>query len=74
MVTVKPPYVPVERLPVVSDDILKLLSAACTGSTLEARRDTAILRGLHDCGVRLAEVSQSPTSNREHFDANSRRI
>lgn len=55
-----PPSVPETPVPIVSDDHLRRLFKTCEGKdarTFENRRDAAILRVLHDCGVRLAEVT-----------------
>ena len=57
MANVKPPHVPEVPVPVVSDKDLKSLLAACSGSTFEARRDTALIRVLFDSGVRLGEAT-----------------
>jgi site-specific recombinase XerD len=57
MVNIKPPHVPDVPVPVVGDDDLRKLLKSCEGKTFEQRRDTAVLRVLIDCGVRLAEVT-----------------
>ena len=57
MANVKPPHVPDVPVPVVGDDDLRKLLKSCEGKTFEQRRDTAVLRVLIDCGVRLAEVT-----------------
>lgn len=57
MARMKPPTVPEVPVPVVSDaDLLRLLKA-CEGRTFENRRDTALLRLLIDCGLRLGELT-----------------
>ena len=57
MVNMKPPAVPDTPVPVLSDDELRRLLAACEGRGHEDRRDTAIVRVLLDCGLRLAELT-----------------
>lgn len=57
MARMKPPVVPEEPVPVVSDDDLRKLLKTCEGKDFTARRDAALLRVLIDCGVRLAEVT-----------------
>lgn len=51
-----PPNVPEKPVPVLSDDELRRLLAACKGPGFTEVRDTAILRMLIDCGIRRAEV------------------
>lgn len=53
----KPPTVPEQPVPVLPDDALQRLLAACAGKDFEARRDTAIVMVLVDAGPRLAEVA-----------------
>jgi site-specific recombinase XerD len=57
MARVKPPIVPDQPVPVVAEDGLRRLLAACAGKTFEARRDTAIIMFLLDTGARRAEVA-----------------
>jgi site-specific recombinase XerD len=57
MERMRPPAVPEQPVPVLSDEELTRLLAAAKGNDFEERRDTAILRVLIDCGVRLAEIS-----------------
>jgi len=57
MANMKPPSVPEVEVPVVADEDLAKLLKACEGTGYEQRRDTAILRLLIDCGLRLAEVT-----------------
>jgi site-specific recombinase XerD len=52
----KPPTVPESPVPVISDDDLRKLLAACDGPSFEQRRDTALIRLLVDCGVRCSEI------------------
>lgn len=57
MAKMKPPNVPETPVPVVSEEDCESLLKACAGKGLEDRRDTAILRVLIDCGLRLGEVA-----------------
>lgn len=57
MERMKPPTVPETPVPVVQDDDLKKLLAACHGRAFRDRRDEALLRVMIDCGVRLEEVT-----------------
>lgn len=57
MAKMKPPVVPEQEVPVLSDEQFKALFAACAGKDFTARRDTAILRLFADTGVRLAEMT-----------------
>jgi site-specific recombinase XerD len=52
----KPPAVPESPVPVISDDDLRKLLAACDGPSFEQRRDAALIRLLVDCGVRCSEI------------------
>ena len=52
-----PPKVPEQPVPVVSDDQLRALLKSAEGSTLEGRRDTAIIRLFIDTGIRRAEMA-----------------
>lgn len=56
MVKMTPPTVPEQTVPVVSDDDLRRLLAACAGKSFEDRRDTAMIRMLVDTGMRAAEL------------------
>ena len=57
MKNVRPPSVPEVPVPIISDDHLRRIFKSAEGASFEQRRDTAILRVLYDCGVRLAEVT-----------------
>ncbi|MGH9224453.1 MAG: tyrosine-type recombinase/integrase, partial [Acidimicrobiales bacterium] len=57
MARMKPPTVPESPVPVLSDDELRRLLAACEGRGYEERRDAAIIRLFLDCGLRLAELA-----------------
>ena len=50
-----PPKVVSKPAPLIPDDALKRLLAACKGTDLEALRDTAIVMVFVDTGMRLAE-------------------
>jgi site-specific recombinase XerD len=56
MERMRPPAVPEQPVPLISEADLVALLAACKGNTFENRRDTAILRLLIDTGMRLAEL------------------
>lgn len=58
MSRMKPPTVPEQTVPVVADGDLKRLLKVCEGAAFDARRDTAILRTLLDCGIRLGELTK----------------
>lgn len=53
----RPPSIPERPVPVVNLEDLRRLLAGCDRSTLEGRRDEAILRVFIDTGGRLAEVA-----------------
>jgi site-specific recombinase XerD len=57
MARMRPPKIPEQSPPVLSDDELRALLAACEGTGFEERRDTALLRVLIDTGARVAEVA-----------------
>lgn len=57
MRTMKAPELAEVEVPVIPDDALKKLLAACKGKTFEARRDTAIIMMFLDTGGRLSEVT-----------------
>jgi site-specific recombinase XerD len=52
MARMKPPIIPEQPIPVVLNDGLRRLLAACAGKGFEARRDTAIIMLLLDTGAR----------------------
>jgi hypothetical protein len=56
MAKMKPPVIPEQPIPVVPDDALRRLFAACAGKDFEARRDTAMIMLLLDSGARRAEL------------------
>ena len=53
----KPPLVPEQPVPIVSDDQLRALLETCAGRTFEGRRDEAIIRLFTDTGMRRGEVA-----------------
>jgi site-specific recombinase XerD len=57
MARMRPPAVPQQPPPVLSDDELRALLRACEGTDLESRRDMAIIRLLTDTGMRRAECA-----------------
>ncbi len=57
MARMKPPTVPETPVPVLGDDELRRLLAACDGRGYEERRDAAVIRLFLDCGLRLAELT-----------------
>jgi site-specific recombinase XerD len=56
MMRMKPPAVPERAVPVVSDEELRRLLAACAGTSFPCRRDTAIVMLMIDSGARRTEV------------------
>ncbi|HEU4399194.1 MAG TPA: tyrosine-type recombinase/integrase [Actinomycetota bacterium] len=56
MMRMKPPAVPERAVPVVSDEELRRLLAACAGTSFPCRRDTAIVMVMIDSGARRTEV------------------
>jgi site-specific recombinase XerD len=56
MAKMKPPAIPEQPIPVVPDDALRRLFAACAGKDFEARRETAMIMLLLDSGARRAEL------------------
>jgi site-specific recombinase XerC len=57
MVGMKPPQLPDEPPPVLSDDQLRRLLRSCDGRDFTDRRDTAIIRLFIDTGVRVSEAA-----------------
>jgi len=51
-----PPKIPEQDVPVLKDEDLRKLLAACQGQDFEARRDMAIIRFMLDTGCRIGEV------------------
>ncbi len=56
MANVRPLIVPEQPVPVLTDDELRALLAACASKGFEDRRDTAIIRLLLDTGMRRDEL------------------
>jgi len=56
MAKMRPLIVPDQPVPVIPDDGLRRLLAACAGKGFEARRDTAMIMLLLDTGARRAEL------------------
>jgi site-specific recombinase XerD len=56
MAKMRPPIVPDQPVPVIPDDGLRRLLAACAGKGFEGRRDTAMIMLLLDTGARRAEL------------------
>jgi site-specific recombinase XerD len=52
----KPPHVPEQPVPVLSDEQLSALLVACKGTEFTERRDTALIRLLVDTGIRSSEL------------------
>jgi site-specific recombinase XerD len=56
MTRMKPPAAPERPVPVLSDEELRRLLAACAGTSFSCRRDTAIVMLMIDSGARRAEI------------------
>ena len=67
MARMKPPIIPEQPVPIVPEDGLRRLLAACAGKGFEARRDTAIIMLLLDTGARRAELADLQIA---HVDLN----
>ena len=57
MAKMKPPRVPEQPAPVLTEELLRRLLATCAGRDFGARRDRALILLLLDTGGRLAEVA-----------------
>src|SRR6266540_3687834 len=57
MARMTPPIAPDKPIPVVPEDALRRLLAACAGKGFDARRDTALITFLLDTGARRGEVA-----------------
>jgi site-specific recombinase XerC len=53
MIKMRPPKIPEQPVPVLSDDHVRLLLADCAGKDFRSRRDCAIIRLFLDTGMRL---------------------
>jgi integrase/recombinase XerC len=67
MARMKQPIIPEQPIPIVPNDGLRRLLAACAGRGFEARRDTAIIMLLLDTGARRAELADLQLA---HVDLN----
>jgi site-specific recombinase XerD len=56
MLTMKPPTIPEQQVPVVSDEDLVKLLKACEGAGFTQRRDLAMIRVLMSTGMRAGEL------------------
>jgi site-specific recombinase XerD len=56
MAKMRPPAVPDQPIPVLSEPQLRALFAVCAGKDFDARRDTALLMMLLDAGPRRSEL------------------
>lgn len=63
MPRVDPPKVTKKIKPVLGQDQLAKLLKVCEGTTFETRRDTAIVRMLIDCGVRVSGIGNIRTED-----------
>ena len=57
MAKMKPPRVPEQPAPVLTEDLLRRLLATCAGRDFESCRDRALILLLLDTGGRLAEIA-----------------
>jgi site-specific recombinase XerD len=56
MAGMRPPAIPEQPVPVLTEEEIGRLLAACGGATFEGRRDEAIIRLFIDGGLRLSEL------------------
>ncbi len=63
MKNMKPPHVPEEPVPILTEDELHRLFKACEGRTSDDRRDNAILSLFLDTGLRRAELAALKVSD-----------
>jgi len=56
MAKMRPPIIPEQPVPVLSDDQVRGLLAVCSGKDFRDRRDTAIIRLFLDTGMRLESM------------------
>jgi site-specific recombinase XerD len=68
---VRSPRVVEPQVPVLTDEEIGKLIAACQGSGFDARRDEAIIRLFNDCGLRLSELADLKTTD---FDLDEMRV
>jgi len=57
MVNMRPPVVPEQSVPVLTDEQVKALLKTCEGKDFDSRRDAAIVRLFLDSGMRRAKLS-----------------
>jgi len=69
MANMKPPHVPEEPPPVLTEDQLRCLIKACESRDFHARRDMAVIRLFVDTGMRLSELTWLQIEDVD-FDAN----
>jgi site-specific recombinase XerD len=63
----KPPTVPEQPAPVLTEDMLRRLLATCDGKGFEARRDRALILLLLDSGGRRAEIGDMRTGDVDFY-------
>lgn len=63
MERMKPPMVPDQPVPVLTDGQLRLLLKACEGKGFDDRRDLAVVRLFLDSGMRLSELTNLKMSD-----------
>lgn len=56
MALMSPPTIGEKPVPILTDDEIKALLAACDGRGFDNRRDTAVIRLFVDSGIRIAEM------------------
>ena len=69
MERMRPPAVPEQPVPVVTDAHLEALLGTCKGNTFENRRDLAILRLFLDTGMRAGELAGLQVSDLDQEEA-----
>jgi site-specific recombinase XerC len=57
MANMRPPMLPPVPIPVLTEDQLRAILEACSGTDLESRRDLAIVRLFMSSGLRLSELA-----------------
>lgn len=63
MTNMKPPKLDTPEVPVMPDEDLRALLAACKGTGFNERRDTALVLMLADTGARLSEIANLKVSD-----------
>jgi integrase len=63
MRNMRPPAIPEEPVPILSEDELRRLFRACDGRTFDDRRDNAIVSLFLDTGLRRAELAALQVSD-----------